>query len=104
MAPISHVAGTKIISTLALGGTVHLRNGFAADQVLDAIARERLTFTLPVPTMIYALLDHPDLEHTDLSSLELLLYGASPMSATRLVEGLERIGPVFSQLYGQTEC
>jgi fatty-acyl-CoA synthase len=34
----------------------------------------------------------------------LLLYGASPMSATRLLEGLERIGPVFSQLYGQTEC
>ena len=26
------------------------------------------------------------------------------MSPTRLVEGLERIGPVFSQLYGQTEC
>ncbi len=26
------------------------------------------------------------------------------MSPTRLMEGLERIGPVFSQLYGQTEC
>ena len=104
VAPISHVAGTKIISTLTLGGTVHLLNGFAPDRVLDAIARERLTFTLLVPTMIYALLDHPDLERTDLSSLELLLYGASTMSATRLVEGLERIGPVFSQLYGQTEC
>ena len=57
-----------------------------------------------VPTMIYVLLDHPKLERTDLSSLELILYGASPMSPTRLVEGLERIGPVFSQLYGQTEC
>jgi fatty-acyl-CoA synthase len=34
----------------------------------------------------------------------LLLYGASPISPTRLFEGLERIGPVFSQLYGQTEC
>ncbi|HEX4356980.1 MAG TPA: AMP-binding protein [Pseudonocardia sp.] len=104
VAPISHVAGTKIIPTLVRGGTVHLLTGFAPDRVLDAIARERLTFTLLVPTMIYALLDHPDLERTDLSSLELLLYGASPMSATRLVEGLERIGPVFSQLYGQTEC
>jgi fatty-acyl-CoA synthase len=41
---------------------------------------------------------------TDLSSLELVLYGASPMSPSRLVEGIERIGPVFSQLYGQTEC
>ena len=31
------------------------------------------------------------------------MYGASPMSPTRLVEGLEKIGPVFTQLYGQTE-
>jgi fatty-acyl-CoA synthase len=54
--------------------------------------------------MIYVLLDHPALENTDLSSLELLLYGASAMSPSRLVEGIERIGPVFSQLYGQTEC
>jgi fatty-acyl-CoA synthase len=86
------------------GGTVHLLSGFAPDRVLDAIARHRVNFTLLVPTMIYLLLDHPDLERTDLSSLELLLYGASPMSATRLLEGLKRIGPVFSQLYGQTEC
>jgi fatty-acyl-CoA synthase len=54
--------------------------------------------------MIYLLLDHPTLSRTDTSSLELLLYGASPMSPARLLEGLERIGPVFSQLYGQTEC
>jgi fatty-acyl-CoA synthase len=54
--------------------------------------------------MIYVLLDHPQLDKTDLSSLELLLYGASAMSPSRLVEGIERIGPVFSQLYGQTEC
>jgi fatty-acyl-CoA synthase len=104
VAPISHVAGTKIVPTLVRGGTVHLLSGFAPDRVLDAIARLRVNFTLLVPTMIYLLLDHPDLERTDLSSLELLLYGASPMSATRLLEGLKRIGPVFSQLYGQTEC
>ncbi|MDC8451259.1 MAG: AMP-binding protein, partial [Nitrospira sp.] len=55
-------------------------------------------------TMIYVMLDHPSLGKSDLSSLELLLYGASAMSPSRLVEGIERIGPVFSQLYGQTEC
>jgi hypothetical protein len=38
------------------------------------------------------------LDKTDLSSLELLLYGASAMSPSRLVEGIERIGLVFSQL------
>jgi fatty-acyl-CoA synthase len=77
---------------------------FDPDAVLRTIARERINFTLFVPTMIYVLLDHPALDRTDLSSLELLLYGASAMSPSRLIEGIERIGPVFSQLYGQTEC
>jgi fatty-acyl-CoA synthase len=104
VAPISHVAGTKVLPSLIRGGTVHMLKGFDPDAVLKTIERERINFTLFVPTMIYVLLDHPALDKTDLSSLELLLYGASAMSPSRLVEGIERIGPVFSQLYGQTEC
>lgn len=102
--PMSHVAGTNVTPTLARGGTVHLMNGFDPAAVLEMIERERINFTLFVPTMIYALLDHPDLDERDTSSLEYVLYGASPMSESRLREGLERIGPVFAQLYGQTEC
>ncbi len=104
VAPISHVAGTKVLPTLMRGGTVHMLKGFDPEAVLATIARERINFTLFVPTMIYVLLDHPALGRTDLSSLELVLYGASAMSPSRLIEGIERIGPVFSQLYGQTEC
>jgi fatty-acyl-CoA synthase len=104
VAPISHVAGTKVLPTLMRGGTVHMLKAFDPEAVLKTIERERINFTLFVPTMIYVLLDHPALGKTDLSSLELVLYGASAMSPSRLVEGIERIGPVFSQLYGQTEC
>jgi fatty-acyl-CoA synthase len=104
VAPISHVAGTKVLPTLMRGGTVHMLKGFDPEAVFRTIERERINFTLFVPTMIYVMLDHPALDKTDLSSLELLLYGASAMSPSRLVEGIERIGPVFSQLYGQTEC
>src|SRR5260370_24149 len=104
VAPISHVAGTKVLPSLMLGGTVHMLKGFDPEAVFKTIERERINFTLFVPTMIYVLLDHPALDWTDLSSLELLLYGASAMSPSRLVEGIERIAPVFSQLYGQTEC
>jgi fatty-acyl-CoA synthase len=104
VAPISHVAGTKVLPTLMRGGTVHMLKGFDPEAVFTTIARERINFTLFVPTMIYVLLDHPALDTTDLSSLELVLYGASAMSPSRLVEGIARIGPVFSQLYGQTEC
>jgi fatty-acyl-CoA synthase len=104
VAPITHVAGAKVIPVLARGGSIHLQQGFDPEAVLRAIERERISMTLMVPTMIYTLLDHPKLDDTDLSSLELLLYGASPIASARLREGLDRIGPVFSQLYGQTEC
>ncbi len=103
VAPISHVGGTKILPTLLRGGRVHMHHGFDPDAVIGSIEKERVTATLLVPTMVNILLDHPKLDDADLSSLELLMYGAAPMSPTRLLEGLERIGPVFCQLYGQTE-
>ncbi len=46
----------------------------------------------------------PISRRTDLSSLETFLYAASPMSPARLADGLERIGPVFTQYYAQSEC
>jgi fatty-acyl-CoA synthase len=54
--------------------------------------------------MIYVLLDHEQLAKADLSSLETVIYGASPMSPARMLEALDSIGPVFMQLFGQTEC
>ncbi|MEC7257647.1 MAG: AMP-binding protein, partial [Pseudomonadota bacterium] len=104
VAPISHVGGTKIVPVLMRGGTVHLMRGFDAGAVLDTITQARINMTLMVPTMIYALLDHPHIDTSDLSSLDLLLYGAAPMAPARLAQGIAKIGPVFAQLYGQTEC
>ncbi|MEO8059435.1 MAG: AMP-binding protein [Burkholderiales bacterium] len=103
VAPISHVAGSKVLPVLTRGGSVYLMNGFDPQRVFDIVASQHINVMLLVPTMVYALLDHPGLAKADLSSLELLLYGASPMVPSRLREGLERFGPVFSQLYGQTE-
>ncbi|WP_137725702.1 AMP-binding protein [Prescottella subtropica] len=104
VAPISHVAGSKVLPTLIRGGTVHLVTGFDPERVLSTVERERINCTLLVPSMIYTLLDHPASARADLSSLELILYGASPISPTRLAEGLDRFGPVFAQMFGQTEC
>jgi acyl-CoA synthetase (AMP-forming)/AMP-acid ligase II len=103
-APISHAAGMLTTPTLVRGGTVILQRAFDPGKWLAAVAAERATLSLLVPTMIYAVLDHPTLATTDLSSLQTVIYGASPMSPTRMAEALDRIGPVFSQLYGQTEC
>ena len=64
----------------------------------------RMELRLVVPTMIYALLDHPRFHEFDLSSLETVFYGASSIAPARLKEAIERIGPVFFQFYGQAEA
>jgi fatty-acyl-CoA synthase len=102
--PITHAAGVVLPSALIRGGTVLLHRGFDPERYLRAIQDDGATFAMAVPSMVYALLDHPDLERYDLSSLEVMAYGASPMSPARLAEAHQRIGRIFNQLYGQTEC
>ena len=63
-----------------------------------------MTHTFLPPTLIYMLLGHDGLDSTDLTSLQCFWYGAAPMSAARLEEALDRIGPVMAQLFGQTEA
>ena len=102
--PISHVAAMMLLPMMMRGGQCRLLPDFDPERVLDTFTSDRSNVSLLVPSMIYAMLDSPAMKRADLSSLELLLYGASAMSPARLREGLERFGPVFAQIYGQTEC
>jgi len=102
--PITHGAGALILPTLYQGGTFILQQGFNRDKVLEAISQHGATTLFLVPTMIYALLDHPHIRTFDFSSLHSLMYGASPMAPARIREALDVFGPVLVQLYGQTEA
>ena len=104
VASLSHAGGSLFPTMLMKSGTMVILPSFDAGKVLKAIHDYRITCTLLVPTMIYALLDHPEFDQFDLSSLETVFYGASLMSPVRLKEALERIGPVFFQFYAQTEA
>jgi fatty-acyl-CoA synthase len=103
-APLSHAGAAMTLPTLLKGGTLLVLPQFEPVAVMDAIQRHRINCTMMVPTMIYALLDHPRFGDFDLSSLETVFYGASAISPARLKEAIERIGPVFFQFYGQAEC
>ena len=103
-APLSHVGAAVFLPTLLKGGSMIVMPGFDALATLQAIEKYRITCTLLVPTMIYALLDHPRFSEFDLLSLECIYYGASAMSPARLEEAIGKLGPVFFQFYGQTEC
>jgi len=103
-APLSHAGAAMFLPALLRGGTVLVLPGFEPVAVMQAIQEYRINCMLLVPTMIYALLDHPRFGEFDLSSLETVFYGASAISPARLREAIERIGPVFAQFYGQAEA
>ncbi|MFC6718989.1 AMP-binding protein [Natrialbaceae archaeon GCM10025810] len=100
--PISHSAGTFLLAALLTGGTVVLHRGFNEDDFCAAVETHRVTWTFLVPTMLYRLLDGP-LAAWDVSSLENVIYGAAPIRPDRLREALDRLGPILTQFYGQTE-
>jgi fatty-acyl-CoA synthase len=102
--PVSHAAGGIAIPTWIKGGEFHLLPEFTPQKLLAYVQRERITATFLVPTMIYRLLDEPTLRDYDLGSLQTVIYGAAPMSPTRLAQALDVFGPVFLQIYGQSEA
>jgi fatty-acyl-CoA synthase len=54
--------------------------------------------------MIYLLLDFPERDKFNVSSLENIIYGGSAIAPERLKEAMGVFGPVFTQLFGQTEA
>ena len=105
-APFFHVAGLGRALVQFIAGEAHVViPAFDAGDVLEAIGTERVSDTLLVPTMIQAVLNHPDFARTDLTSLKRLTYGASPIPETlldRLIASLPGIQLAHS--YGMTEA
>lgn len=102
--PLSHAGAALFVPTLQRGGALYVMQGFSPDAYFDMIEEHRITATFLVPVMIYSLLDSPRAATADMSSMETIFYGASPMSPTRLREGIEKWGHVFFQIYGQAEA
>ena len=102
--PLSHAGAAFFVPALLHGGSMVVLPGFEPGKVLEAIEKYKITSIMLVPTMLYVLMDHPDFDKTDLSSLETIFYGAAAMSPTRLAEAIGKLGPIFFQFYGQAEC
>jgi fatty-acyl-CoA synthase len=102
--PLSHAGAAFFVPTIVKGGEMIVLPKFDPAEVLRVIEERRITATMLVPSMIYALMDHPDSHTRDLSSLETVYYGASAMNPVRLAEAIRRFGPIFAQYYGQSEA
>jgi fatty-acyl-CoA synthase len=103
--PITHAAGVNIFPALMRGGFTRVLAGFDLETYCRTIQEERINAVFLVPTLVYALIDAAEVRaRYDLSSLQMIVYGAAPMSPDRLLEAMKIFGPVFVQMYGQTEA
>jgi len=104
VAPMFHLADAWACYAVTMVGGVHIFiPGFTPQATLEAIQRYRVTKTILVPTMINFVVNFPGLERFDTSSIDLILYGASPMPVDRLLAAVKAFGPKFMQAYGMTE-
>lgn len=104
-APITHTAGLLSLPCTARGGTVVVLTTPDPKLLLESIAEHRVTELFLPPTLIYRLLDIPNLsERSDFSSVKYFLYGAAPMSVEKLKRAIDVFGPVMMGGYGQTEA
>jgi acyl-CoA synthetase (AMP-forming)/AMP-acid ligase II len=102
--PLYHIAGaTAMMSSIWGGRTLVLLPQFEPQAWLQTVQGERVTHSFVVPTMLKRIMDEPDFATHDLSSLQLIAYGAAPMP----FEVVQRAVSVFScglmNAYGQTE-
>ncbi len=104
-APMFHLADGMFLGSLAMAGATHVMlPGFKPDETAAIIAREKITAALLVPTMIQMLVDSPAAREHDLSGLEMLMYGGSPISEAVIDRTLALMPKVkMFQAYGMTE-
>ena len=104
--PLYHIAGaTNMMTTLWTGRRLVLVPQFDPRGWLEVVERERITHAFLVPTMLKRLLDEPDLERRDLSSLQILSYGGAAMPFPVIRRAIERFpkNVGFVNAFGQTE-
>ena len=104
--PLFHVGGCVIavLGTVSVAGTYVPLVAFEAGLMLELIETERASLCGGVPTMLLAMMEHPDFATRDLSALHVVGSGGAPVPA-EMVRSIQRgLGVDFSIVFGQTEC
>ncbi len=102
--PLFHVGGCGYgSSTMLAGGHTVLMSDVDVAGIIDLIRRHSVTHTFLVPAVVQSLLNAPEVVSADMSSMELLMYGASPMGDVLLRRAMETLGCNFIHAYGMTE-
>jgi long-chain acyl-CoA synthetase len=104
--PFFHTTGCQATLAGALynGGKLVTLHHWDVEQAMGLIAREKITAAGGVPTIAWQILEHPNREQYDLSSIEGIAYGGAPASA-ELVRRIKQVFPSASpgSGWGMTE-
>jgi fatty-acyl-CoA synthase len=102
--PFFHVAGlVGMLVPLYTGGTACPLLAFDPVKAMQVISSEGCQTTSAVPTMLIAILQHPDFASYDLSSLKGISSGAAPVPVSLMEQLKERTGADVAIVFGQTE-
>lgn len=104
--PLFHVTGCAgvLIPSLLGGGRLVMMRRWDVQRAYQLIEREKVTVAGGVPTIAWQLIEHPDREHHDLSSLQTIAYGGAA-SAPELAARIRALFPASqpSSAWGMTE-
>ena len=104
--PFFHATGchSVLVANLAFGGKIVIMHKWEAGRALELIEREKVTTFGGVPSMVWQVLEHPDFEKRDISSVKSIGYGGAP-APPELVRRIEAMFPGRSPSngYGLTE-
>lgn len=104
VAPMFHAAALCCHVTTLLGGTHVFLKAFTPKDMLAAIERYSVTYTVVVPAMLKAIADEPEAGRYDTRSLRVMFYGSSPMPVDWMRRSMALFpGTGFHQAYGLTE-
>jgi len=103
--PLYHIAGIQsMANTIARGDRLVILSQFEPGLFMETIEKEKVAATYVVPTMLRAILDHPDFVKRDLRSLKNVLYGAAPMPIDLLLRSLQVLPAKYFNYFGLTEA
>ena len=103
--PLYHVAGMQALMAGIYGGrTIALMRQFDEKDWFETVQRAKATRVMVVPTMLKRIVESPDFDKYDLSSVRVITYGAAACPYEVLRKTIERFpGRALINAFGGTE-
>lgn len=102
--PLTHASGAYFAPFLLRGAANIVVPGGSLDRLMPTIEEHRVTAFSCVPTVLTRILNSPDIDNHDLSSIRWIGYGAEAIQRNTLDKALKRWGPALTHNYGLTEA